>query len=540
MRRAAFRRLPFGFMLVLFQACLILPLAFSQPKQAPEKEKYGGTLRVAITKEDKSLDARYMSGRGWENAPGFQQMYERVVEYAAPGSGQSRPLLAEKIEQLDEVTWLVRIKKGVKFHHGRELTAEDVYSQIGWGLKTPQGWRAIRHRSCLDLIKGMDLVDKYTLKFTLKQPSVLFPTYSLMWSLNGGAEPPELVEKYGKSFTNNPVGTGPFKFVEQVPKEKIILEKNPNYWGGEEGKIKDGKRMPKYDRLLLTVVPDPTTRRIMLEKGEIDIAGGLPTDVVEDLKKVPDIKVVTFPLLYFSTIYMNCSKKPFDDLRVRQALAYAVDTDMIIRDIERGMVLPSYGTIPKGMLGYDEKRLRYKRDVQRAKKLLAEAGYPNGFSTSLIYSPERRSEFEQESVLIQSFFKEIGVDVRIEKMAYTAQLARQVAGTHELTLMTLLAGTGDPSSLNDYYFPAEIAGTSPNYSFRWKNDRVIELLNKGMTLPDSPERAKIYSEIDDIGMKEAVTIPLYQMSSPYAVRNNVSGLKYDTLRRIVLWEVVKK
>jgi peptide/nickel transport system substrate-binding protein len=481
------------------------------------------------------------NGARYEN---LNQVYDTLV--FTNDEGKIIPNLAESwtvSKDWKEFNFVLR--KGVKFHDGTPFNAEAAKFSfdriVGIDNHAVAKWRLLAKEGA-----KIEVTGEYSLKFIFREPFPLF-LREIVYACYGIVSP-SYVKKYATAedpwakerMAYDACGTGPFKFVEHVPKEKIVLEKNPNYWAGEEGKVKDGKRMPKYDRLMLTVVPDPTTRRIMLEKGEIDIAGGFPTDVVEDLKKVSGIKVVNFPLLYFSTIYMNCSKKPFDDVRVRQALAYAVDTDMIMKDIERGMVLPSYGTIPKGMLGYDEKRLRYKRDVQKAKKLLAEAGYPNGFSTSLIYSPERRSEFEQESVLIQSFFKEIGVDVRIEKMAYTAQLARQVAGTHELSLMTLMAGTGDPSSLNDYYFPPEIAGTSPNYSFRWRNERVIELLNKGMTLPDSPERAKIYSEIDDIGMREAVTIPLYQMSMPYAMRNNISGLKYDTLRRIVLWEVVKK
>lgn len=220
-------------------------------------------------------------------------------------------------------------------------------------------------------------------------------------------------------------------------------------------------------------------------------------------------KVVDFPLLWDAWIFINCSKKPFDDVRVRQAIAYAIDYNKIIKDIERDLVLPLYGIIPQGMMGYNPKRFRYQRDVAKAKKLLAEAGYFNGFSTTLIYSPERRTEFEQESVLIQSFLKDIGVDVEIEKMAYTTQLSRQVAGNFDLAMMHFMAGTGDPSMLCHNYLPPDVPHGSPQYSFRWRNERVIELLHKGITIPDSPEREKIYAEVDDIGIREAAFIPLY-------------------------------
>jgi len=473
----------------------------------------------------------------------LNQVYDTLV--FADDQGKIISNLAESwkvSKDFKEYTFVLR--NGVKFHDGTPLTADAVKFSfdriVGIGNHAVAQWLPLAKAGAT-----VEATGELTLRFVFPDPYPLFMR-ELVYACYGIMSP-TYVKKYAtpedpwakERMAYDACGTGPFKFVEQVPKEKVVLERNLNYWAGEKGVVRGGKVMPQYDRLLLTLVPDPTTRRIMLEKGEIDIAGNLPTDVLEDLKKTPGITVINFPLLFTASIYINCSKKPFDDVRVRQALSYAIDYDKIIQDIERGIVLPLRGITPQGMMGYDPKRLRYKRDVAKARALLAAAGYPNGLSTTLIYSPDRRAEFEQEAVLIQSFMKDAGVDLKLQKMDYTAQMARQVAGGHDLAMMIFLAGTGDPSTLLHSYIPPDVPQGSPQYSFRWRNDKVIDLLHKALNVPDSPRRAKMYAEVDDLGMKEAVAIPLYQIPASFAIRNSVTGFKYDTLRRAVLWEVRK-
>jgi peptide/nickel transport system substrate-binding protein len=474
----------------------------------------------------------------------LNQAYDGLV--FANDDGKIIPSLAE--------TWTISkdwkefnfvLRKGVKFHDGTPLNAEAVKFSfdriVGIDNHAVAQWRP--------LAKGgakVEATGEYSVKFSFPNPYPLFMR-ELVYACYGVVSP-TYVKKYATAqdpwakerMGYDTCGTGPFKFVSHEPKQKIVFERNSNYWAGEKGKVPGGKVMPRYDRLILSVVQDPTTRRIMFEKGEIDIATDFPVDMVEDLRKVQGVNMVDFPLLWDAWIYINCSKKPFDDVRVRQAISYAIDYDKIIKDIERGVALPLRGIIPKGMMGYNPNRFRYNRDVAKAKALLSEAGYPNGFSMTLIYSPERRNEFEQESVLIQSFLKDIGVDVKIEKMAYTSQLARQVAGNFDLAMTHFMAGTGDPSVVCHSYLPPDVPYGSPQYSFRWRNAKVIELLHKAITIPDSPEREKMYAEVDDMGIKEAAFIPLYQILKSVAIRNNVSGFKYDTLRRAVLWEAVKK
>ncbi len=200
----------------------------SAQKQVPEEEKYGGNLIIAIPFDFKSLDSRYLPGSGSEGF-GQHQLYERMVEYAAVGTKEIVPLLAESWKQVDDKTWLVHIKKGVKFHNGKEMTGEDVWKNLDWKLNSSKylkekGWRGPRVSTPMEPVKSIELVDKYTLKFNLKFPYAPFLNYTLNWGAQGVVDP-DVVEKYGKEATLHPVGTGPFKFVEWVSGDHVTLER---------------------------------------------------------------------------------------------------------------------------------------------------------------------------------------------------------------------------------------------------------------------------------------------------------------------------
>ncbi len=521
MRKGAFRLLRCGFIVFLFQVCLISPLAFSQPKQVPEKEKYGGTLVIAITKEDKSLDARYTSGRGWENSPGFQQMYEPIVDYGPPGSGEYRPLLAEKIEQVDDVTWLVRIRKGVKFHHGRELTAEDVYTQIGWALKTPQGWRAIRHRSCIDLVKGVELVDKYSLKFTLKQPSILFPTYSLMWALNGGAEPPELVEKYGKSFTNNPVGTGPFKFVEWVSGDHITIEKFNDYWG----------KKPYLDKVIFRVIPDPQTRLIALQKGEVDIAP-IPAASLTVAEKDPNIKVYKVLCTVKpngGAIYFNLRKWPMNSLKFRQAVAMGADWEKIAKIVTPHGLADIQRSLLNGSWAYDPKAEKFvpSYNPEKARSLIKEVEKEAGRPLPTLYFFSRDDTSQTNFLSIAGDqLKKVGVKLNLYPLAYEVandKLRRDPKSEWDICLWRLQRGPAEgPAYIFEYYLSDKRGAPDDKNIWGYNNPKVDEMIKRGLKGgKDKKKLTALYRETERAILADLPLIPIYNEPVLYGVNKKV-------------------
>ena len=266
MFRNHFSKMKLG--LSFFVAGLLIFSTVQAQQTASEQEKYGGTLTIAIPKDFKSLDARYLSKEG-SSTRGQQQLYNRMVEYGPKGMNDIIPGLAASWEKIDQTTWLVHLRKGVKFHNGKELTAHDVAQNFDWKTNSKKytkekGWRPPRGRSDSHHIRKVEIVDKYTLKYTLKFPFVPFVGVNLGWALRGIIDP-EVVEKYGRQATLHPVGTGPFKFAEYASGSHLVMERFDDYWGGK----------PYLDRVVLRIIPDSQTRMLALQKGEVDIATDL-------------------------------------------------------------------------------------------------------------------------------------------------------------------------------------------------------------------------------------------------------------------------
>ncbi len=521
MRKRFLKILILTFSVMFLQTGLVQPSAFSQPKQVLEKDKYGGTLRIAITQDPKSLDARYMSGRSWETSPGFQQMYEMLVDYGSAGSGEYRSLLAEKVEQVDDVTWLVRIRKGIKFHHGRELTAEDVYTQIGWGLKTPKGWRPIRHKSCLDMVKEVDLVDKYTLKFSLKQPSVLFSGFSLQWALNGGAEPPDLVEKLGKQFTNSPVGTGPFKFAEWVSGDHIVIERFEDYWG----------KKPYLDKVIFRVIPDSQTRLIALQKGEVDIAN-IPLVSLKEVEKDPNIKVykiISTTQPNGGVIDFNLRKWPMNSLKFRQAVAMGADWEKIAKiavphgqvDIQRSLL--------KGSWAYDPKaeKIVPSYNPERAKKLIKEVEKEAGRALPSIYTLSRDDTTTVNFLSIAGDqLKKIGVKIDLYPLNYEVandKLRRDPKSEWDICLWRMHRGPGiGPAYIFDYFLSDKRSAPDDKNVWAYNNPKVDEMIKLGLKGgKDKKKLSRLFQETEKAILTDLPILPIYNEPVLYGVNKKV-------------------
>ncbi len=520
-RRNVFGWLIFAFSVMLLQGWLILPSAFSQPKQVPEKEKYGGTLTIALPKEDKSFDARYMSGRGWENGLGWQHIYERPVDCGPPGAGTSRPLLFEKIEQLDDVTWLARVRKGIKFHHGRELTAQDLYTQIGWALKTPKGWRQIRNKTGNNVIKELELVDKNTLKFTLKNPSVLFPTYSLMWCLNGGAEPPELVEKLGKELSNSPVGTGPFKFVEAVSGDHIIIERFNDYWG----------RKPYLDKVIFRVIPDSQTRLIALQKGEVDIAP-ITAASLTIAEKDPNIKVYKIVCTLKpngGAIYFNLRKWPMNSLKFRQAIAMGADWEKIAKIVVPQGLADIQRSLLKGSWAYDPKAEKFvpSYNPEKARNLIKEVEKEAGRPLPPLYFLSRNEDTDSNFLSIAADqLRKIGVKLNLYPLQYEVandKLRRDPKSEWDICLWRLQRGPSEGPAYIFEYFLSDKTGAPDNKNiWGYVNPKVDQMILEGMKGgKDKKKLTALYLATEKAILADLPLIPVYNEPVLFGVNKKV-------------------
>ncbi len=233
-------------------------ILFSSVAPAGEP-RYGGTLRIGVRiPQFNRLDARQLTTETM--VPSATMIYDYLFNWGENGLESMVPCLATSYETQDNKVWIIRLRKGVKFHNGREMTAEDVKANFDWRIKTPEGWKPVRYRQLIKYLKKAEVVDPYTVKVTLEKPFA--PLIRILGMAMRGIIPPEEAEKWGEEFNMHPVGTGPFKVVEIKPKERVVLERFDEYWGPK----------PYVDRVVYNFYRSDDARLIALQKGEIDIA----------------------------------------------------------------------------------------------------------------------------------------------------------------------------------------------------------------------------------------------------------------------------
>jgi peptide/nickel transport system substrate-binding protein len=315
-----------------------------------------------------------------------------------------QPDLALKWESSGDVkTWTFYLRKGVKFHNGREMTAEDVAFTIERILDKSVGSRAAVNFAMLE---KTEIIDNYTIRFHLNTPYSGFPEIFADRQIR-------IVPKdAADTLATKPIGTGPFVFKSYMPGDKLEMVKNPNYF--EVGK-------PKLDAVTLLIMPESAPKVTALETGEIHVVWQLPIETVDRLKNNPDIVVDEVSTSTWDGIIMNNTKKPFDDPRVRKAIQLALDKKQITETVLFGHGSPTHSPIPPAHPFFN-KDIPFKTDLAKAKQLLTEAGYPNGFDITII-APEGRPVRDRLAVVTREMLKPLGIKVDIQRLPWDKFIA---------------------------------------------------------------------------------------------------------------------
>jgi peptide/nickel transport system substrate-binding protein len=297
-----------------------------------------------------------------------------------------------------------------------------------------------------------------------------------------------------------------------------VFEKNEDYFGGDNP-LSD-KETPKADKLVFRVFKDSTTARLWLEKGDIDFVEKLsPADFLA-LEKNSNITV--YKAMYPKMAYLtyDVSKPPFNDINVRKAMAYAINYHEMIDYVEKGNSSMPRGMFPEGILGYNPDRFQYNYDLNKAKEYMAASNHPNGFTVDLLYSPERRASFEVGSTYVQNYLKKIGINLRIKPLAIAAMLDAMAKGDYGITLKVWSAGLPDPDEMGGWFYdqPRDDSGWVACF---WDNKKAQNAMRKARSLPNGPEREKLYNDTDETATREAIYVPLYQTMNMLAHRNNI-------------------
>jgi ABC-type transport system substrate-binding protein len=417
----------------------------------------------------------------------------------------------------------------VKFHDGTPFNADAVVYSIGRQFKKDHPannrgpWQYWSAMDMDNIVQDVVRVDDLTVKFTLKKPEAPFLTNMAM---NFAAiVSPTAAEKYGTDFPSNPVGTGAFKFVSWVKDDNIVLERNTSYWG----------QKAYLDRVIFKVIPDATARYLALKKGEVDIIDfPNPTDIAA-IEADATLKVIKQAGMNVGYLAMNMEHKPFESKLVRQAINYAVNKAEIIDAVYGPLGVAAKNPIPPDMMGYNNAIEDYGYNPEKAKELLAQAGFPKGFKATLWAMPVSRPynpNAKRMAEILQAQLKAVGITVEIVSYDWGTYLDKIAQGEHDMCLIGWTGDNGDPDNFL-YVLLSEAATVKPaqNYSF-WKDPQFNSLIKEAKESSDKAKRAQLYEQAQVIFHEEAPWVPIAHSQVVEPMKKTVEGfVLYPTGKR---------
>lgn len=430
-----------------------------------------------------------------------------------------QPALADRWEIPDPQTYVFHLHRGVKFHDGQPLTARDVKWTFD-SLLT--GKIRSSKTAAYNKIDHIDAPDDFTVIFHLKEP-----TASLLWNLSDGAIG---IVPYGsgENFNQHPIGSGPFRFVSAQQDKDVVIERNPDYWGAPAN----------IERVEFKVIPDATTRALELRKHSADVAiNSLTADTVLALKKDTGLTVIQDPGTIYAYVALNLRDPILRDVRVRHALAYAIDVHPIIQYLLRNQAQPAYSILPPEHWAYDADVRRYNYDPQQARQILDDAGYSakDGVRFRIAMKASTDDATRLMTVVLQQQLREVGIALDIRTYEFATFFSDITKGAYQMYSMRWIGGNQDPDIFEYVFDSASFPPKRANRTF-YSNPRVDELIREGRTTLDQEKRRDIYAEIQRILAEELPYINLWYLDNVLVHTNRVRGItvnpagNYDFLK----------
>lgn len=490
----------------VFVMMLVLAVALSSGLAlAAEQPREGGNLAIALIADAGALDPLLAS------CVRASTVLSHIIEslFVLTPEGDILPGLAVGYElSPDGLVWTLFLREGVSFHDGTAFNAEAVKINLDRFIE-----RA-RFKFLLTKVVNVEVVDDHTINLHTEVPFA--PLRSHLTHSFVGMVSPASIAVAGED-PIDPVGTGPFEFIEWIRGERIVVRKNPNYWG--EG--------PYLDEVVFRIIPEDGARVIALQTGEVDVIFDVPVLDVAILDADPNTKVVHTPGLGVTYLGFNVQRPPFTDVRVRQALNYAVNKEEIVTYILGGAARVADSPIAPPVFGY--RRIGpFAHNPERARELLAEAGFPDGFTTSVVTRPGgARIEIVEA---IQAQLREVGVEMEIVVMEWATLLEFTRRPVEESEVEIYYIGwttvTGDADyGLFPLFHTSQWVPVGPNRSF-YSNPRVDHLLEEARTTFDLALRKEIYAEALEIIWYDAPFLFLYNRVLVHGQRGDIRGIVY--------------
>jgi len=434
-----------------------------------------------------------------------QNLFETLVNFGAQDT-TINPGLAKKWEAAEDgKTYTFELEEGIKFHDGTDFNAEAVvanfdrwangegedfyyYSSMFGGYKGDEG----------HVIESVTAEGDYTVVFKLKRPQAPFLKNLAMSPF--GIASPAAIEKHGDKFGDNPVGTGPFKFVEWKRNDSITIEKNEDYWV---------KGLPKLDKVIFRAIPDNSARLNALNAGEIDLADGVNPADGANVEGNDKLQLFERPSMNVGYLGLTTTRPPFDKVEVRQAINHAIDKQAIVDAFFEGRAEVAKNPMPPVISGYNDDVAGYEYDPEKAKELLAKAGLAEGFDMELWAMPVPRPympDGQKVAEVIQQNLAQVGINAKIVSFEWATYLEKARNGEADAFMLGWTGDNGDADNFLYVLLDQDNIGSN-NYTY-YSNDELHDILIEAQSEVDEDKRNELYAEAQEIIHADAPWVPL--------------------------------
>ncbi|MFC6962925.1 ABC transporter substrate-binding protein [Halocatena marina] len=496
--------------------------------------KRGGTFIGATTEDAPTLDPR-MNELAWANSF-LHYVFDTLYMIQLDGSDVVPHVASKKPQKQNDSTYTIPIREGITFHDGSELTAEDVAYSMNWILdpknKSPK-------RANIQFIDSVEASGTYETTFHLSHPFALFEL--TLAGMSAAVVPKKIAKKQGtKTFGQKPVGSGPFAFVEHKSSSHITLERNPDYF----------QTSPNLDKLKWRIIPKPQVQFVELTTGGVHQAT-IPKTLLKKAKQQQNIQTKRIAHFDYNGIIFNTLREPFDDLKVRKAMQYLVDYDAMLKATKGELGKRSYGFMPLEVnkaweFPWKQWKKKYypKKNHDKAKQLLEEAGYGDGFGKTLKISSLSSSKFKNMVVVLQNELDTIGINAEVQEVTTGQWLNQLDSGDFDATIYGWSGGQ-DPDGFFYYLFRdlrndegglSDGVKGNASASFLYQSDSAPsqrlkdadKKIRNARRQPDKQERKKRYIDLAETWQSLYPHIPVFSEQTTQAWSNDVKNYEFTS------------
>lgn len=501
---------------------LVASFAFaSGAAETPSRDSFDEIV-VALSAEPEALDPIAMASAPASTVS--EHMTQSLI-YLAP-NGDLEPQLATSWEAAaDNLSWVISLREDVRFHDGTPFNAQAVKLNLDRFLDPDN---SAPYAFLLSEVSSIDVVDEFTIRLNLNRPFAPIISH-LSHSFIGMLSPAQISGLGAGEVVANPIGTGPYRFVEWQRGEQLVMEANTEYYGD----------VPAIPRAVFRFIPENAARVVALETGEVDAIMNVPPSEAQRLADVDDISVEYPSSVRVLYVGFNTDRGPLADVRVRQAINYAVNKDAIVNNILQGSGQVSTSPIVTAVFGHSDQE-PYSYDPARARELLAEAGYADGFEIEF-YHPTGRYPLDATiAEAIQGMLSQVGITANLQTLEWSSYLATMRVAPEEAVQDMHMFGWGTVTLDADYGLFALMhssvqapAGWNTTY---YQNPEVDQLLTSARTNPDRGERAELYADAIARIWEDAPWLFLHDVGQINAYSSDITGLIHHPLENLSVWE----